>query len=96
MMHIVAGMFYAGYKFSLWDLDRIHHLHPIPDLFDYSLTEGSDIYSLAMQCCSGTSRGMETLFYELIENGVPMDQDAPTVAAKTWKERLAITSSLRR
>ncbi|WP_110929151.1 dihydroxy-acid dehydratase domain-containing protein [Bacillus massiliglaciei] len=94
MMHIVAGMLYAGYKFSLWDLDHIHHQHPIPDLFDYSLTEGRDIYSLAMQCCSGTSRGMETLFYELIENGVPMDQDAPTVAAKTWKERLAISRSL--
>lgn len=94
MMHIVAGMLYAGYKFSLWDLDRIHHEHPIPDLFDYSLTEGRDIYSLAMQCCSGTSRGMESLFYELLENGVPMDQDAPTVAAKTWKERLAITRSL--
>ncbi|MBT2689141.1 dihydroxy-acid dehydratase [Bacillus sp. ISL-47] len=95
MMHIVAGMLYAGYKFSLWDLDRIHHEHPIPDLFDYSLTEGRDIYSLAMQCCSGTSRGMETLFYELIENGVPMDQDAPTVAARTWRERLAITQSLK-
>lgn len=94
MMHIVAGMLYAGYKFSLWDLDRIHHSHPIPDLFDYSLTEGRDIYSLAMQCCSGTSRGMETLFYELIENGVPMDQDAPTVTASTWKERLAISRSL--
>jgi dihydroxyacid dehydratase/phosphogluconate dehydratase len=94
MMHLVAGMLYAGYKFSLWDLDRIHHEHPIPDLFDYSLTEGRDIYSLAMQCCSGASRGMETLFYELIENGVPMDQEAPTVAAKTWKERLAITRSL--
>jgi dihydroxyacid dehydratase/phosphogluconate dehydratase len=95
MMHIVAGMLYAGYKFSLWDLDRIHHEHPIPDLFDYSLTEGRDIYSLAMQCCSGTSRGMETLFYELLENGVPMDQDAPTVAARTWRERLAITQSLK-
>ena len=94
MMHIVAGMLYGGYKFSLWDLDRIHHEHPIPDLFDYSLTEGRDIYSLAMQCCSGTSRGMETLFYELLEHGVPMDQDAPTVAARTWRERLAITRSL--
>lgn len=94
MMHIVAGMLYGGYKFSLWDLDRIHHEHPIPDLFDYSLTEGRDIYSLAMQCCSGTSRGMETLFYELLENGVPMDKDAPTVAARTWRERLAITRSL--
>jgi dihydroxyacid dehydratase/phosphogluconate dehydratase len=95
MMHIVAGMLYAGFNFSLWDLDRIHHSHPIPDLFDYSLTEGRDIYSLAMQCCSGKSRGMETLFHELIENGVPMDQDAPTVAAKTWKERLSITNSLK-
>ncbi|RLL43868.1 dihydroxy-acid dehydratase [Oceanobacillus piezotolerans] len=94
MMHIVAGMLYAGYKFSLWDLDTIHHEYPIPDLFDYSLTEGRDIYSLAMQCCSGTSRGMETLFYELLENGVPMDEDAPTVAASTWRERLAITRSL--
>ncbi|MEK5066133.1 dihydroxy-acid dehydratase domain-containing protein [Cytobacillus sp. FSL R5-0596] len=94
MMHIVAGMLYGGYKFSLWDLDRIHHEHSIPDLFDYSLTEGRDIYSLAMQCCSGTSRGMETLFYELLEHGVPMDQDAPTVAARTWRERLAITRSL--
>lgn len=94
MMHMVAGMLYAGYKFSLWDVDRIHHEHPIPDLFDYSLTEGRDIYSLAMQCCSGTSRGMETLFYELLEHGVPMDQDAPTVAAKTWRERLVITRSL--
>ncbi|MED4635536.1 dihydroxy-acid dehydratase [Peribacillus frigoritolerans] len=95
MMHIVAGMLYAGFNFSLWDLDRIHHSHPIPDLFDYSLTEGRDIYSLAMQCCSGKSRGMETLFHELIENGVPMDQNAPTVAAKTWKERLSITNSLK-
>ncbi|MBU8879900.1 dihydroxy-acid dehydratase [Bacillus sp. FJAT-29790] len=94
MMHLVAAMLYAGYEFSLWDLDKIHHSHPIPDLFDYSLTEGRDIYSLAMQCCSGTSRGMETLFYELINNGVPMDEEAPTVAAKTWKERLAITKSL--
>ncbi|MEH7237588.1 dihydroxy-acid dehydratase domain-containing protein [Bacillus sp. JJ1562] len=95
MMHIVSAMLYAGYKFSLWDLDSIHHSHPIPDLFDYSLIEGRDIYSLAMQCCSGTSRGMETLFYELMENGVPMDQDAPTVATKTWRERLKITRSLK-
>lgn len=94
MMHIVAGMLYAGYNFSLWDLDEIHHSYPIPDLFDYSLTEGRDIYSLAMQCCSGTSRGMETLTYELLENGVPMDIEAPTVAAATWKERLEFKKSL--
>lgn len=94
MMHIVAAMLYGGYKFSLWELDEIHHAHPIPDLFDYSLTEGRDIFALAMQCCSGESRGMESLFHALLENGVPMDVDAPTVAAKTWRERLENTDHL--
>jgi dihydroxy-acid dehydratase len=88
MMHIVAAMLYGGYKFSLWDLDQIHGEHPIPDLFNYSLTEGRDIFALAMQCCDSTSRGMETLFYELIKNGVPMDVDAPTATGTTWRERL--------
>lgn len=88
IMHMVAAMLYGGYKFSLWDLDRIHHEHPIPDLFDYSLTQGRDIFVLAKQCCSGDSRGMETLFHELLENGVPMDLDAPTVTGTTWRERL--------
>jgi dihydroxy-acid dehydratase len=89
MMHIVAGMLYGGYKFSLWDLDRIHHEQPIPDLFNYSLTEGRDIFALAKQCCSGESRGMESLFYELMENGINMDLDAPTVTGTTWRERLS-------
>jgi dihydroxy-acid dehydratase len=88
MMHIVAGMLYGGYKFSLWDLDQIHGEHPIPDLFNYSLTEGRDIFALAMQCCDSKSRGMETLFYELINNGVLMDVDAPTVTGTAWRERL--------
>ena len=94
MMHMVAAMLYGGYKFSLWDLDRIHHEHPIPDLFNYSLTEGRDIFALAMQCCDSESRGMETLFYELLENGVPMDVDAPTVTGQIWKERLTQTENL--
>ncbi|MBO1513283.1 dihydroxy-acid dehydratase domain-containing protein [Metabacillus bambusae] len=89
MMHIVAAMLYGGYKFSLWDLDEIHHEVPIPDLFNYSLTEGRDIFALATQCCSGSSRGMETLFHELLENGVPMDVNAPTVTGTTWLERLS-------
>ncbi|MFM1655609.1 dihydroxy-acid dehydratase [Brevibacillus sp. B_LB10_24] len=89
MMHLVAAMLYGGYRFSLRELDRIHHEHPVPDLFDYSLTQGRDIFALAMQCCSGSSRGMETLFYELLQNGVPMDVDAPTVTGTTWRERLA-------
>lgn len=94
MMHTVAAMLYGGYKFSLEELDKIHHSYPIPDLFDYSLTEGRDIYALAMQCCSGDSRGMETLIYELLKHGVPMDIDAPTVTGTTWRERLVMTDNL--
>ncbi|WP_053364630.1 dihydroxy-acid dehydratase [Bacillus sp. FJAT-27251] len=89
MMHIVAAMLYGGYKFDLWDYDQIHHEVPIPDLFNYSLTQGRDIFALAMQCCSGKIRGMETLFHELMENGVPMDIAAPTVTGTTWEERLS-------
>lgn len=88
LMHFVATMLYAGYRFSLWDYDRIHREYPVPDLFDYSLTQGRDIFTLASQCCSGDSRGMETLFHELLQNGIPMDVDAPTVTGTTWKTRL--------
>ncbi|MCC2687002.1 MAG: Dihydroxy-acid dehydratase, partial [Paenibacillaceae bacterium] len=83
------GMLYAGFTFSLRDFDQIHHEYPIPDLFDYSLTQGRDIFQLARQCCDGESRGMESLFHELIQCGVPMDDNAPTVSGKTWRERLA-------
>ncbi|KJE26933.1 dehydratase family protein [Geobacillus kaustophilus] len=89
MMHIVAAMLYGGYKFDLWEYDKIHHEVPVPDLFDYSLTEGRDIYALAIQCCNGKIRGMETVFHELMSNGVPMDVDAPTVTGTTWRERLS-------
>jgi len=94
MMHMVAAMIYAGYKFTLWDVEKIHKEHPIPDLFDYSLTEGRDIFALAMQCCSGNSRGMETLFYELLNNGVPMDEGAATVTGATWRTRLQYSDAL--
>ncbi|BCJ87597.1 dihydroxy-acid dehydratase domain-containing protein [Effusibacillus dendaii] len=94
MMHMVAAMLYGGYRFSLHDVDQIHHEFPVPDLFDYSLTQGRDIFVLASQCCSGDSRGMETLFYELLENGVQMDVDAPTVTGTTWRQRLQNTDRL--
>lgn len=89
VMHLVAAMLYGGYRFDLWELERIHREHPIPDLFDYSLTEGRDIYALAMQCCHGANRGMETLFHELLEQGVPMDVDALTVTGESWRTRLS-------
>jgi dihydroxyacid dehydratase/phosphogluconate dehydratase len=94
LMHLVGAAIYAGYRFSIWDLDRIHHAHPVPDLFDYSLTQGRDIFALARQCCSGEIRGMETLFYELTRNGVPMDLDAMTVTGATWRERLSDPTNL--
>lgn len=89
MMHIVGAMIYAGYEFSLWDVEKIHQAHPVPDLFNYSLTEGRDIFALAMQCCSGQIRATETLFHELLQNEVPMDADAMTVTGQTWRERLS-------
>ncbi|MCM3387033.1 dihydroxy-acid dehydratase [Ureibacillus chungkukjangi] len=94
MMHMVSAMIYAGYRFTLWDVEKIHKEHPIPDLFDYSLTEGRDIFALAMQCCSGNSRGMETLFYELLNNSVPMDEDALTVTGTSWRSRIQYSDAL--
>lgn len=94
MMHMVGAMIYAGYDFTLEDVEHVLTEYPIPDLYDYSLTEGRDIYALAQQCCSGEIRGMETLIYELGRNGVPMDLDAPTVTGQTWRERLVNTDGL--
>jgi dihydroxy-acid dehydratase len=88
MMHMVAAMIYAGEPYSVYDVERVLQEHPVPDLFDYSLTEGRDIFALALQCGAGLSRGMETLFFELLKNGVPMDIDAPTVTGETWRVRL--------
>jgi len=94
LMHLVGAAIYAGYQFSIWDLDRIHHSNVIPDLFDYSLTQGRDIFALAKQCCSGDIRGMETLIHEMVNNGVPMDLDAMTVTGTTWRERLSDSTNL--
>jgi dihydroxyacid dehydratase/phosphogluconate dehydratase len=89
MMHLVAAMIYAGYDVDVWTIDHIRRHPPVPDLFDYSLSEDRDLFSLARQVCAGQSRGMETVFYELVRHGIPMDADAPTVTGTTWGERLA-------
>ena len=94
MMHLVSAMIHAGVDFSIFDYERIHRASPIPDLFDYSLTQGRTIFELAQQCCSGQIRGMETVMYELTRNHVPMNLDAPTVTGSTWGERLADTTNL--
>ncbi|MCD6289770.1 MAG: dihydroxy-acid dehydratase [Anaerolineae bacterium] len=89
MMHIVAAMIYAGYDFSVWDMARIRDAVPVPDLFDYSLTQGRDIFVLAQQRRAGQIRGVETIIYELVRNSVPMHLDAPTVTGTTWRDRLS-------
>jgi len=94
MMHIVAVMIHAGYRFDLWTLDQIGRKVPVPDLFDYSLTQGRDLYALAWQCHAGQIRGMETIVYELVRHGVPMNLDAPTVTGTTWAKRLSNTDHL--
>ncbi|MDX2029939.1 MAG: dihydroxy-acid dehydratase [Blastocatellia bacterium] len=94
MMHIISAFLHAGLDLSIWDYDRIRRAVPIPDLFDYSLTQGRTIFELAQQCCSGQIRGMETVTYELTRNGIPMTLDAPTATGATWRERLADTRNL--
>ncbi|OGO49872.1 MAG: dihydroxy-acid dehydratase, partial [Chloroflexi bacterium RBG_16_63_12] len=94
IMHIVAAMLYAGADFSLENYIAIRTATPIPDIFDYSLTEGRDIFAWAQQCCTGQSRGIETVIYELDRLGVPMNLDAPTVTGQTWRQRLSDTHNL--
>jgi len=94
MMHMVSAVIHAGVDFSIWDYERIRMANPIPDLFDYSLTQGRTIFELAEQCCSGQIRGMETVMYELTRNGVPMNVDAPTATGSTWRARLSDTRNL--
>lgn len=89
MMHFVSAVIHAGINFSIWDYDRIRRATPIPDLFDYSLTQGRTIFELAQQCCAGQIRGMETVLYELKRNDVPVTLDSPTATGTTWRERLA-------
>lgn len=94
MMHMVAAMKYAGYDFTLYDVERISKSAPIPDIYDYSLTQGRDVFALAQQCCAGQIRGMETVFYEMSRNHVPLNLDAPTVTGQTWRQRLSDTTNL--
>ncbi|HXG65250.1 MAG TPA: dihydroxy-acid dehydratase [Blastocatellia bacterium] len=94
MMHLVAVALCAGLEFDVWAYDRIRRYVDVPDIFNYSLTEGRDIFALAQQCCAGQIRGMETAIYELHRLGVPVPLDAPTATGQTWRERLSDTANL--
>ncbi|MFW6116529.1 MAG: dihydroxy-acid dehydratase [bacterium] len=89
MMHLVATMIYAGHDADIWTIDRIRRNPPVPDIFDYRLDEGRSFYELADQSSVGVIRGTETIFYELLNQGIPMDLEAPTVTGTTWEARLA-------
>ncbi|MBN2329491.1 MAG: dihydroxy-acid dehydratase [Candidatus Omnitrophica bacterium] len=88
MMHLISCMIYAGRQFSIHDYDRIRRRAMPPDLMNYSLTEGRDIFALAQQCGGGLIRGVETMLYELKRNKIPIAENAPTMAAKSWAQRL--------
>ena len=88
MMHLISCMIYSGVRFSIHEYDRIRRRVRIPDLMDYSLTQGRDIFALAQQCQAGKIRGIETVLYELRRNGVAIDEDAPIMAGQTWGRRL--------
>jgi dihydroxyacid dehydratase/phosphogluconate dehydratase len=89
MLHMPAVMRHAGFDVTLFDYERIRDAHPVPDVFAHSLTDGRDTFVLANQAKAGLVAGMESLYRALVDLGVPMDLDAPTVAGKTWGERIA-------
>lgn len=89
MLHMPAVMRHAGFDVTVFDYELVRNSHPVPDIFAHSLTEGRDTFVLAQQCKEGLNAGMESIYKVLADLGVPMDLDAPTVASKTWGERIA-------
>jgi dihydroxy-acid dehydratase len=88
MLHMPCVMRHAGFDVSLFDYEKVRDAHHVPDIFAHSLTEGRDTYVLAQQAHEGLHRGMESIYKVLVNLGVPMDLDAPTVAGLTWRERI--------
>ncbi|MBD3268012.1 dihydroxy-acid dehydratase, partial [bacterium] len=88
MMHLVSAIIYAGERFSIHDYEKVRTNTQVPDMLNYSLTEGRDIFVLAEQRQRGTHAGMATVLYELKNQGIPVNEDAPTMAGCSWGERL--------
>jgi dihydroxyacid dehydratase/phosphogluconate dehydratase len=90
MMHMPFVHAYLGYRSSVFDLDEALREAKVPYLMPgFSLNAGMDrgFAGLARQCCGGQSGGVDTLMRHLVEAGVPVNLDAPTVSG-TWRERL--------
>lgn len=88
MLHMPAVMRHAGFDVSLFDYEAICNEHPVPDIFAHSLTEHRDTHVLAQQWLAGQHQGTASIYKVLHALRVPLDLDAPTVAGKSWGERL--------
>ncbi|MCG8511867.1 MAG: dihydroxy-acid dehydratase [Rhodospirillales bacterium] len=88
MLHMPAVMRHGGFDVSVHDYVRVQESHPVPDIFAHDLKCGRDTFVLARQAEDGHHRGMESLYKSLVDLGVPMDLEAPTITGKTWGERI--------
>lgn len=89
LLHLPAIMRYAGFDVTIEDYERVRSTTPVPEIFAHSLTEGRDTFVLAEQFARGQNRGMDSLYRVLADQGVAMDLDAPTMTARSWRERIA-------
>jgi dihydroxy-acid dehydratase len=88
MLHLVSAMICSGVRFTIRDYDRLRREVAVPQLLDYSLSEGRDLYQLARQVQDGSLAGVATVLHALRRSGVPVDEASPTVAGLSWGERL--------
>lgn len=88
ILHLIALANYAGMRTTIETYDQTRRATPVPDLFDFSLTEKRTHYELARQCERAQIRGVETIYYELLRQDVPLNLQAPTVTGDSWATRL--------
>ncbi len=89
MLHLPAIMRYAGFDVSLRDYEQVRRETPVPEIFAHSLTEGRDTFVLAQQFKKGQHRGVESLLRVLVDLGISLELDAPTITGQSWRERIA-------
>ena len=87
LLHITGAMRYAGFDISIHDYDE-QRKHGVPEVFAHSLTEKRDTFVLAQQFEQGKHKGMLSFYKVLVDLGVELDLDAPTVTGRTWLEMM--------
>ncbi len=65
----------------------------MPDILDYSLTQGRDIFALAEQCCSGKVRGMEIEDNPIILSKPRRATSGVDVLSSNWFESAVVKIS---